>query len=446
MNAWSRSTSALSTCAGLVAAMLLSGCASMAGIQGIAPNLGENVKTLQGPQPFRNETPASTALKCMRQFISGRDVRIGVADLTDGTGSGIGDSDVNSKVLSQRPDLMLTVALNKAGVKLVNRTSTGVAEWEMREAMAKRLGDGASVKVDNATYDYRPVRAGGLMGSTYYINGAITELNWGVYSDVDEYGIFGVTAGRRQYRVQIALDLAVTRSATTEMVLARSYAKQMVGRELNAGVFRFFSANIGPWSNTTVELFESNIGQKQNEPAQAALRWTIEAAAYDIVSEVYGRHPECDGRMADFIEYDTPTLPGRPAPTHAVPPPPAPAMPPSAPTEEPQNNATLTRPKPVMVAVTAAPVAAAPLPARATAPVEQPRKVAANSSQSPAPQTWPALPTLKLVDDIGVVTDLAVTGSVVGAAPIATFVGEPPAPVPASWTVAAIRRDASDLR
>ncbi|WP_439549776.1 CsgG/HfaB family protein, partial [Falsiroseomonas sp.] len=234
----------------------------------------------------------SEALTCMRsQLARQEDIRIGIADLVDGTGASLGEGDNAGRMVTQRPDLMLLVAMSRAGARLVNRTSIGVVEWEMREAMARRLGEGREARVGDTTFPFRPVRVGEIVGSSFYVSGAVTEYNYNIYSDVQEAGIFGVTAGRRSYRVSVAVDLVVTRSTTTEVRLARSYGKQLVGQEVGVGVFRFLDMSVG---NTRTELFEANIGQRQNEPVQAALRWVIETGAYDILSELFGRSEACD--------------------------------------------------------------------------------------------------------------------------------------------------------
>jgi len=275
----------------LATSLGLTGC-------GLLVTPSQNAVPYRGPAPYQSVTPSDAALRCLRQYVAKADnLRIGVADFVDGTGAGAGENDVATRMMTQRPDLMLMVALRKAGVRLVNRTSIGVVEWELKEAMAKRLGEGRPVKVDNQQFAYRPVQAGSLVGSTYYLNGAITEYNYNISSNTMELGGLGIMAGRRTYRTSVAVDLAVTKSTSTEVVMARSYAKQLEGQEMGGGVFRFFDVAMGL---TRIELFEANVGEKRNEPVQTALRWVIETAAYDLVSELVGRQPECERLLPGF--------------------------------------------------------------------------------------------------------------------------------------------------
>lgn len=297
--------------------MLAMGVIGLAGCTTWTPQFA-NVTPVTGPAPYANRTPMQAALVCLQPSARATpDLRLGVADFIDGSGASLGDGDVNGRYFSQRPDLMLIVALSKTGVRLVNRTSTAVAEWEMRQAMDRRLGEGKQVVVGQTKFDYRPVRAGEFLGSTFYINGAITEINWSLSSNVEEGGFLGATAGRRTYRVSIAIDMVVTNSLTTEVVFARSYSKQLVGYESGAGVFRFVEASIMPKSR--VELFQANIGQKQNEPVQAALRWLVELSGYETVSALTGGDARCDALVPgqDTEEMEDDTVPAPPPPVQA---------------------------------------------------------------------------------------------------------------------------------
>lgn len=272
-----------------VATVILSGCTTMYPKTGDAP-----VKPLVGPVVTRAETPMNAALTCLADHMpDDLDLRIGVADVSDGTGA-TADGDSLSRVLTQRPDLMLVVALSKTGVRLVNRSSTSVAEWEMKQALEKRLGDGKKARIGDKRVDFRPVRVGGLLGSTHYVVGALTEVNWNVDSAVAEAGFYGFDAGTRGYYISIGFDLLVTNTKTTEISMARAYSKQIFGRETKAGFYRFFdlggsSPNFGPF-----ELFRANVGQKKNEPVQTAVRWVMETAAYDLVRQLSGGGEACD--------------------------------------------------------------------------------------------------------------------------------------------------------
>jgi len=321
------------------------------------------VDVMQGPAPVRSSTPMENALDCMKQnYPKGSDLRIGVGEIVDGTGQMLtGDS--NSRALTQRPDMMMVIGLSKTGVRQVNRGSLSVAEWELKQAMEKRLGDGQRVQIDNKYYDYRPVTAGKLLGSTHYVTGAITELNWNVKSKVAEIGVGGAQIGSKVYHISIAIDLVVTDTLTTEIVLARSYNKQLVGDEYAAGLYRFFDVGthgqFGPF-----ELFELNIGDKMNEPTQTALRWMFEVAAYDIVGELTGLGETCNTLLP-------PGTLGRSeeSAAEALEPPSAPAKAASVPVA-PKSVPTQTIGVPVAPPSSAMPEAVAPVEAPPSAPLK----------------------------------------------------------------------------
>lgn len=288
-----------------------------------------------GPAPTYAVTQMESALKCLAGvYPAAADLRIGVNDLTDGTGATL-SGDTFSKMLTQRPDMMMTIALAKTGARVVNRSSTGVSEWELKQAMQKYIGDGKA-RINPASKEpipYRPILAGSLLGSTHYVSGAISELNWNIKSDVSEFGVGGLTLGGRNYRISLGVDLIVTNTTTTEIVMARSYSKQLVGREVSTGLFRFFdvgraSKNFGP-----KEVFEFNLGRQANEPVQTAVRWILETAAYEIVSSLSGVGSSCDDLLPEGSRPERAEQLAQPGPvSRAIPrnAPGAPLVPPTA--------------------------------------------------------------------------------------------------------------------
>jgi hypothetical protein len=85
--------------------------------------------------------------------------------------------------------------------------------------------------------------------------------------------------------------------------LARSYTKQIVGREVSNGLFRFFevggSGELGP-----VELFDASAGEQRNEPVQRAVRWLVDLATYDITATLTKTKETCDAQLAPVEQED----------------------------------------------------------------------------------------------------------------------------------------------
>jgi len=289
-------------CLGILAAAGLAGCSAF------TPNT-KDVAPVVGPAPHLNTTPMAPALACIRAYSrkTFRNLRIGVNDFVDGTGVMEGGTQY-SRALTQRPDMMMVVALASAGAHLVNRSSVNVAEWEMKQAMEKKLGDGRKEVVDGQPVDFRPIHTGVILGSTDYVSGAITELNWNISSGVAEGGAYSAAVGKRTYRISIAIDVMVTNTQTTEIVYAKSFKKQLVGFETNANFFRFVNQNTAlqivslgnaatAAATQALELFDANLGEKQNEPTQVALRWVVELSAYDIMRRLTHAGTKCDSLL-----------------------------------------------------------------------------------------------------------------------------------------------------
>ena len=86
--------------------------------------------------------------------------------------------------------------------------------------MEKRLGEGRETEIGGEKYTYRPVIAGTMLGTTHYVTGALTEVNWNIYSDDNQINMAGAFYGAKTYRNSIALDKMVTDTETTEVVMA----------------------------------------------------------------------------------------------------------------------------------------------------------------------------------------------------------------------------------
>ena len=92
--------------------------------------------------------------------------------------------------------------------------------------------------------------AGSIPGSDYYIVGGITELNFNIRSE-NANGDGGGTAtnattgtvGGSIYVMNVGLDMRLVNTNTLEVVDVISYQKQIIGRQVSAGVFDFLGAN-----------------------------------------------------------------------------------------------------------------------------------------------------------------------------------------------------------
>src|SRR6202789_2579580 len=264
-----------------LAAVALAGCISPEADS----TTGRYTSPIGGSPVIANETPYSDALRCLGGFVRQKPLRVAVGQIADYTGKY--ESDNSGRKLTQGSALMAMSALSKAGVPLVERFDTSVAEMELKYANNKLIGDdraGPQNGAPGAPGDYRKIFAGSIPGSDYYIVGGITELNFNIRSvganaDGGQTATNGIkgTAGANMYVMNVGLDLRLVDTNTLEVVDVISYQKQIIGRQIQAGVFDFLGHT----------FFDASVGESALEPIQLAVRSVIERSVLEMVSRLY---------------------------------------------------------------------------------------------------------------------------------------------------------------
>jgi curli production assembly/transport component CsgG/holdfast attachment protein HfaB len=264
--------------AAAASALSLAACATS------APGSDGLYATPTGGAPVTpNPTPYSDALVCLSGYARQHGQaapRVAVGRIADYTGQMNPEGGTR---VTQGASLMAISAFAKAGARLVERFDTSVAELELRYANNQLIGDAAEQD------GYRQIYAGSIPGSDYYLVGGITELNANIRSngqdvlagdsvDSDPSGLFS----RRMYVMNVGLDLRLIDSRTLEVVDVVSYQKQIIGRELSAGVFAFFGDVV----------LDASAGGRSLEPIQLAVRSVVERAVLEISSQLYQVSPE----------------------------------------------------------------------------------------------------------------------------------------------------------
>ncbi|WP_312784506.1 holdfast anchoring protein HfaB [Brevundimonas sp.] len=259
-------------------ASLLAGCATSAGPSG-------NYATPIGNAPVTsNPTPYSTALYCLADYARRYNLpspRMAVGRISDYTGSISTDG---GRQITQGASLMANTALAKAGARIVERYDTSVSELELRYANNKLISDD---QPNGAPEDaaYRRILAGQVPGSDFYVVGGITEVNYNIRSggfdiaggEVEDNGGSGLLT-RKVFVMNVAIDLRLVQTTTLEVVDVVSYQKQIVGREISAGVFDFLNGNV----------FDISAGTSGMEPVQLAVRALVERATVEFMANLYG--------------------------------------------------------------------------------------------------------------------------------------------------------------
>src|SRR5690242_691376 len=260
-----------------LAAIALSGCITPEA----SSTTGRYTAPIGGSPVIANETPYSNALRCLASYTSAKPVRIAVGQIADYTGKI--SSDNSGREITQGAALMAMSALSKAGVPLVERFDTSVAEMELKYANNKLIsGDGAQTGPQGS--DYRKIFAGSIPGSDYYLVGGVTEVNFNIRSEganADGSGSSSNslkgTMGANMYVMNVGLDLRLVDTNTLEVVDVISYQKQIIGRQIQAGVFDFLGHT----------FFDASIGESALEPIQLAVRSVVERAVLEMVSRLY---------------------------------------------------------------------------------------------------------------------------------------------------------------
>src|SRR5476649_1202282 len=246
----------------LIAVMALEGCISPS-----ADSVGRYTSPIGGAPVISNETPYSAALRCMSGIVGQHPVRIAVGQISDYTGKT--ESDGSGRKITTGASLMAMSALSKAGVHMVERFDTSVAEMELKYANNKLIADDKNP----ASGDFRKIIAGSIPGSDYYIVGGITELNFNINSE----NASANAGGGSMYVMNVGIDMRLVNTNTLEVADVISYQKQIIGRQVSAGVFSFLGSN----------FFDVSVGESVLEPIQLAVRSVIERATLEMITRIY---------------------------------------------------------------------------------------------------------------------------------------------------------------
>lgn len=264
---------------GLMACVTLSACASTA----VDPDTGLYVTPIGGAPATGNVTPLSPALTCLAEAGRARGLaapRLAIGNIDDLTGKL--DLETGRRV-TQGAALFAVTAFGRAGVPMVERADQTVAEVERTYAAAQVLSDSPT----GPGLEPGPVRVvnpGQIAGSRYYLVGGVTELNYNIESSGGELGVGALNPedaktgiGGSRFVMNVAIDLRLIDSISQEVVAVAAYQKQIVGREIRAGVFDIMGG----------VAFDLSGGVSALEPLQLGVRSLIERAAYDVAADLY---------------------------------------------------------------------------------------------------------------------------------------------------------------
>ena len=227
-----------------------------------------------------NATPYSVALTCLaeRNRTLGLNApRMAVGRIGDLTGRV--DFDTGARV-SQGASLFAITALARAGTPVVERLDNTVSQIELDYAQKHLLSDTPEL-AGQSPENFRPIFAGQVAGSEYFIVGGITELNYniqssGINAQVGEAAVTGLRAraGASEYVMNVAVDLRMVDSRSQIVIDTVSFQKQLVGREMNLGLTGGSDSVGGVVSG----------GVQAVEPLQAAVRTLVERGIFELLA------------------------------------------------------------------------------------------------------------------------------------------------------------------
>ena len=113
----------------------------------------------------------------------------------------------------------------------------------------------------------------------------MTELNYNIRSSGLDLAGGKQTATKgtgevtgKLYVMNVAMDLRLVETKTEEVVDVVSFQKQIIGREVGLGLFKFFGSDV----------IDVSAGEGGLEPVQLAVRSVIERSVVEFVANLYG--------------------------------------------------------------------------------------------------------------------------------------------------------------
>jgi outer membrane protein OmpA-like peptidoglycan-associated protein len=164
----------------------------------------------------------------------------------------------------------------------------------------RELGDGSEHSVGagpgQKSVPWIPYYGGSITASRYYITGGITELNYNIQSGGVQFQVNNLGPEDRVYNEDIGIDLELVDTKTLLVVKSVSLVKELTGYEVGFNIFQFFGNS----------LYNLNIGNKSQEPAQLGVRTLLEEGVVRLVAAAEGLSPEpCLAHATGWIPHES---------------------------------------------------------------------------------------------------------------------------------------------
>jgi len=246
----------------------------------------DEVATIQGPSITENNTRYTSGLACVSERINlgSNKIKITIDQIPDKSGK------VNSAEgykITQGVESMAITALTKIhSIQVVERRNIASFNIEEELMRKKRIGDNnKKFKLSGGrTINYKPLLSGKINSADYYITGAVTEVNYNIYSGGGHLNISGLELGSKTVMMNVALDLRIVDVHSLEVISSISLQKQFVGKRNKAGLYQFFNK----------QLVDFEAGSNMDEPLQMGVRSLVERGVAELVGNLFNlRVNEC---------------------------------------------------------------------------------------------------------------------------------------------------------
>ena len=244
----------------------------------------KEVRLLKGPVITENNTRYTSGLSCVSSRINlAKKVKITIDQIPDKSGK---MSSNEGYKITQGVEAMAITALSKIkAIQVVERRNIGAFNIESELMQKKRIGDKKRYKLSNGRYiKYKPMLSGKIHSADYYITGAVTEVNYNIYSGGKLLNVSGLEFGGKTVMMNVAMDLRIINVHTLDVIDSISLQKQFVGTRTKSGLYRFMDK----------QLVNYDGGSSTDEPIQMGVRALVERGVAQLVGRLFSvRVNEC---------------------------------------------------------------------------------------------------------------------------------------------------------
>lgn len=244
---------------------LVASVSMLAGCQSGTYHSNAYVEPLTGSPVHTNNTPYTACLTQMASAKTEKKPSLTVGHISDKTGQKDYAKYTDSSELTQGvSEMMISAFFKTRQVTLTERLDIRMPLAEQQLVQSKAIS--------------RPVAQLNVIPSNFVVLGALTELNYNISSGGARLFIAGSGGGIRKAVINVGLDLRLVDVRSFRTLYVTSLQKQIIGYEVEAGIYRFFGE----------QLIEFDAGAVKNEPLQLGVRSVVELATYQILTEGLG--------------------------------------------------------------------------------------------------------------------------------------------------------------